>query len=63
MRVAGSINGKPGASVDRPTVICGSSRRSFENLGSRDPSPASVSKYDVDTSYSTQTGRTGTVAE
>ena len=26
-------------------VICGSSRRSLENPGSRNPSPASVSKY------------------
>jgi hypothetical protein len=36
--------------VSRPMVICGSRRRSFENPGSRNPSPASVSKYSVDTS-------------
>jgi len=35
-------------------VICGSSRRSLENPGSRNPSPASVSKYKVDTSKSTR---------
>jgi len=28
-------------------VICGSSRRSFEKPDSRNPSPASVSKYKV----------------
>jgi hypothetical protein len=43
----------------------GSSRRSVENPGSRNPSPVSVSKYNVDTSYSTtlagpsRTGRHG----
>ena len=33
-----------------PDIICGSSRRSLENPGSRNPSPASVSKYRVETS-------------
>ena len=50
---ASTISGNPDASVSRPMVICGSSRRSLENPGSRNPSPASVSKYSVDTSYST----------
>jgi hypothetical protein len=45
-----TINGKPAASVSSPMVICGSSRRSWENPGSRNPPPASVSKYSVDTS-------------
>jgi hypothetical protein len=44
---ASTINGNPVASVSSPIVICGSSRRSFENPGSRNPSPASVSKYSV----------------
>lgn len=35
-------------------VICGSSRRSSENPGLRNSSAASVSKYYVDTSYSTK---------
>ena len=41
---ASTRNGNPSASVSSPMVICGSSRRSFENPGSRNPSPASVSK-------------------
>lgn len=45
-----TINGNPLASVSSPIVICGSRRRSLENPGSRNPSPASVSKYKVDTS-------------
>jgi hypothetical protein len=45
-----TIRGKPAASASRPTVICGSRRRSLENPGSRNPSPASVSKYSVETS-------------
>lgn len=45
-----TINGNPVASVSRPTVICGASRRSLDNPGSRNPSPVSVSKYSVDTS-------------
>ena len=36
---ASTINGNPAASVSRPMVICGSSRRSLENPGSRNPSP------------------------
>jgi hypothetical protein len=51
---ASTINGNPPASVNKPMVICGSRRRSLENPGSRNPSPASVSKYNVDTSYSTR---------
>jgi hypothetical protein len=51
---ASTISGNPAASVSRPMVICGSSRRSLENPGSRSPSPVSVSKYSVDTSYSTR---------
>ena len=47
---ASTISGNPEASVSSPMVICGSSRRSLENPGSRNPSPASVSKYSVDTS-------------
>lgn len=50
---ASTINGNPAASVNRPSVICGSRRRSLENPGSRNPSPASVSKYNVLTSYRT----------
>ena len=45
-----TISGNPVASVSSPMVICGSRRRSLENPGSRNPSPASVSKYRVDTS-------------
>ena len=41
---ASTISGNPAASVNRPMVICGSRRRSLENPGSRNPSPASVSK-------------------
>jgi hypothetical protein len=41
---ASTVNGNPVASVSRPMVICGSRRRSLENPGSRNPSPASVSK-------------------
>ena len=47
---AATISGNPVASVSSPMVICGSRRRSLENPGSRNPSPASVSKYRVDTS-------------
>jgi hypothetical protein len=47
---ASTISGNPVASVNNPMVICGSRRRSLENPGSRNPSPASVSKYSVDTS-------------
>ena len=47
---ASTISGNPDASVSSPMVICGSRRRSLENPGSRNPSPASVSKYRVDTS-------------
>ena len=39
---ASTISGNPVASVNKPTVICGSSRRSLENPGSPNPSPASV---------------------
>ena len=45
-----TISGNPEASVSRPMVICGSSRRSLENPLSRNPSPASVWKCSVDTS-------------
>jgi hypothetical protein len=45
-----TISGNPAASVSSPMVIWGSSQRSLENPGSRKPSPASVSKYSVDTS-------------
>ena len=41
---ASTISGNPELSVNKPMVICGSSRRSLENPGSRNPSPASVSK-------------------
>jgi len=47
---AETMSGNPPASVSRPIVICGSRRRSFEKPGSRNPSPVSVSKYNVDTS-------------
>ena len=47
---APTASGKPVASVSSPTVICGSSLRSLENPDSRNPSPASVSKYSVVTS-------------
>ena len=50
---ASTISGNPAWSVSSPMVICGSRRRSLENPGSRNPSPLSVSKYSVDTSYST----------
>ena len=36
------LSGNPEVSVSSPIVICGSNRRSLENPGSRDPSPASV---------------------
>jgi hypothetical protein len=39
-----TINGNPVSSVSNPMVIWGSSRRSFEYPGSRNPSPVSVSK-------------------
>ena len=48
-----TINGNPAWSVSSPIVTCGSSRRSLENPGSRNPSRRSVSKYKVDTSYNT----------
>ena len=41
---AETMRGNPSWPVSRPMVICGSSRRSLENPGSRNPSPASVSK-------------------
>ncbi len=41
---AETISGNPAWSASRPIVICGSSRRSLENPGSRNPSPWSVSK-------------------
>lgn len=47
---ASTAGGNPFPSVSSPMVICGSRRRSLEYLGSRNPSPASVSKYRVDTS-------------
>ena len=47
---ADTISGNPSAPVSRPMVICGSSRRSFEKPLSRNPSPASVSKYSVEQS-------------
>ena len=47
---ADTISGNPSWPVSSPIVICGSSRRSLENPLSRNPSPASVSKYRVDTS-------------
>ena len=45
-----TISGNPSWPVSSPMVICGSSRRSLENPLSRNPSPSSVSKYNVDTS-------------
>ena len=45
-----TMSGNPSWSVSRPMVICGSRRRSLENPRSRNPSPASVSKYKVLTS-------------
>jgi hypothetical protein len=45
-----TISGNPSCPVSRPIVICGSSRRSLEKPGSRNPSPLPVSKYSVDTS-------------
>ena len=39
-----TMSGNPSCPVSRPMVICGSSRRSLENPGSRNPSPGSVSK-------------------
>ena len=48
------MSGNPSAPASRPIVICGSSRRSLENPLSRNPSPVSVSKYKVDTSYKTK---------
>jgi hypothetical protein len=47
---ASIINGAPLASVSNPTVICGSRRRSFENPGSLNPSPVSVSNHSAVTS-------------
>ena len=41
---ASTISGNPRASVNKPTVIRDSSRRCLLYPGSRDPSPASVSK-------------------
>jgi len=41
---AETMSGKPSWPVRRPMVICGSSRRSLENPGSRNPSPWSASK-------------------
>ena len=51
---AWTISGNPAWSVSSPMAICGSRRRSLENPGSRNPSPASVSKYKVLTSKSTR---------
>jgi hypothetical protein len=45
-----TMSGNPSWLVSSPMVICGSSRRSFEKPGPRNPSPASVSKYKVLTS-------------
>jgi hypothetical protein len=42
-----TVSGNPEASVSRPKVIRGSRRRSLENPDSRNPSPASISKYSV----------------
>jgi hypothetical protein len=47
---AESMSGNPAWSVSRPIVICGSSRRSLEKPGSRNPSPWPVSKCSVLTS-------------
>ena len=54
---ADTISGNPAWPVSGPMVICGSSRRSLEKPGSRNPSPASVSKYNVLTSYRTRLAR------
>jgi hypothetical protein len=51
---ADTISGNPAASDSSLMVICGSSRRSLENPGSRNPSPVSVSKYSVVTSNRTR---------
>ena len=51
---ASTVNENPDPSVSRPIVICGSRRRCLEKPGSRNPSPTSVSKYNVDTSNSTR---------
>lgn len=47
---AWTCSGNPRTSLNNPTVIWGSSRRSLENPGSRNPSARSVSKYNVVTS-------------
>lgn len=47
---ADTMSGNPSAPAITPQVVCGSSRRSLENPGSRNPSPSSVSKYSVETS-------------
>ena len=57
---AWTCSGNPRTSVNNPTVIWGSSRRSLENPGSRNPSPSSVSKYNVVTSYEHQGRRSET---
>ena len=41
---AETMSGNPSCPVSSPMVICGSRRRSLEKPGSRNPSPASVSK-------------------
>ena len=41
---AETMSGNPSCPVSSPMVIWGSSRRSLENPGSRNPSPWSVSK-------------------
>jgi hypothetical protein len=41
---AETISGNPSRPVSSPIVICGSSRRSLEKPGSRNPSPWPVSK-------------------
>jgi hypothetical protein len=51
---ASTVSGNSDASVSKPRVICGSSLRSLENPGARNPSPASVSKYKVLTSNNTR---------
>jgi hypothetical protein len=51
---ADTMSGNPSWPASRPTVTWGSSRRSLENPGSRNPSPAPVSKYKVLTSKSTR---------
>ena len=45
-----TMSGNPSSPASSPIVICGSSRRSLENPGSRNPSPWPVSKYRVLTS-------------